>query len=230
MRQGTLSAWRGLESVRRHFVLAEDYIASFVDNQPAKSRFICDMHILGHVLKMTVSLWRAGGLGLPFTLMASVRDKSLLVSMLQKAVCRGNSEVAASSALELSHLAPLDLARRLTIVAIIVSADANLFTIVWLMLMLAWSKPSDVVLESDICFMVKYAEALAVNPVYTVVDCHRPNSSHKVLRDKAQLRHDDVALALILRSAFGGMPGDMRMLLRAAETHHANAPADCSFR
>ena len=224
MWQGSLSAWCGLPSARRHFVLNEDYIASFVDTQPLDSQHVSDIHINGDVLKMTLSLWRQGEVGASFQPVPRVCDKSLLSSMIQKAVRRGHDDTAASSALELSHAAPLTLARRLTIIAVEdVSSDANLVAIVWLML--AWSsKPPIVVSQRDVCFMVKYAEALARNPLRVVVDGRAPiSTTDKALWEKAQLRRDDVALALILRSTFGGMAGDVRMLLRASESSHVGA-------
>lgn len=226
MRQGSLSSWCGVAPARTHFVLDEDHVASFVDAPPAGATHVTDTLVKGDALRVTLSLWRVNSHTerKPFRPIVKVADKSLLASMVQKAVRRGRADVAASAALELSHTAPISLARRLIIVAIEdASPDSNLIAVVWLML--AWSCKSADIVEDDVCYLIKYAEALAVHATRVPIDSHAPIAvSDKVLWEHAQSRRDDVSLALIARSTFGGMACDMRMLLRATESSLVNAP------
>lgn len=225
MRQSSLSAFCSLPPSRRHFVLDENYHAHFLEKPPSTASHVSDTMVSGQALRVTLSLWRTDETSKVFTPIVNTCDKSLMASMIQKAVRRGEADVAASAALELSHVSPTTLARRLTIIAIEdVSADANLVTIVWLMLV--WSSNSaQPVYEEDICYMVKYAEALATHSHRVKVDSHAPVIlSDRALWNRAQARCDDTSLALIVRSTYGGMAGDMRMLLRASEQSLVDAP------
>ncbi len=155
---------------------------------------------------------------MPFEKVVKLDDKSLLASMLQKAIRRQEHAVAASNALELAHLDPLALARRLVVVAVEdVRPVKNLIAVVWLII--AWSN-GVAPLRRDIVWLVRLAEAISRD---SVTDARfRSGSVPRVVPawKRAENAFDHLSLALIIRALYGGMHGDMEMLKRAASVDH----------
>jgi len=106
MQQGTLSAWTSQPKPRLHFCMANG--AAWFSSTPS-GVFITDANVRRHGHQITLQLWRCDTEEdvQPFVPVERVVDRSLLASMLQKAVRRQLPDVAASVALELAHCDPL---------------------------------------------------------------------------------------------------------------------------
>ena len=217
--QTTLSRFLSREEPSLQFCLNGKH--SFFEKSTPKASFISEVKVRLQGNFFVLNLWNYNK-GLPYALVPRVTDKSLLISMLQKAVRRCIPDVAASIALEIAHCDPLLLARRLSIIAIEdVASDKNLVVSVWYML--AFSNGAHPT-ESDIIWMVQYAHALASNPNRDerFRKGHVPSAINSWKRGHEI--NDNVSLALLIRAAFGGMRGDVEMLLRAASVDHTSAP------
>ena len=232
-RQSTLSSFVNANAPPRvHFVLRENAATFDTDEPPAATR-VGDIHLRwpreganGALLH----LWTTAPESAPFTPERCVTDASLLTSMLQKAVRRQMPETAALAAAELVHLSPFSLAKRLPIVAVEdVQVDASLTRCVWMMLACSIHYK---VTDRDAAWLVGYARSLASCDAFSPWSSEGAHATASSLWRDASKRGDGVAMSLLCRSSFGGMSGDVRMLLRAASSPQSNAktlPICCSM-
>ena len=203
------------------------------ERQESSALFLCvpspDSHRISAVnLKLQghplyIELWEQPrdeyGDGL-FSPIPRVTDVSLLASNLQKAIRQRKSRIAARTALELAHASIVTLARRLIIIAVEdVRPNAHIPLCCWIMV--AVGIRSYTVRRSDVVWLVQYAQALA-NDAVRIAPGNLPTTSS--LWRAADRRGDHVALAMLMRSAFGGMHGDLAMLQHAASIDQANVP------
>lgn len=149
-------------------------------------------------------------------------DTALLVSNLQKTVRRGMHEKAAITAWELAHCDLIALVRRLPIIAIEdVRSDAHFPLLVWLLVAVSSKKYTPT--TTDVHLLVAYTEALARHQDRIVVHSDIPSQLCRYW-SSADARKDNVALAMLVRVGYGGMAGDMNMLLHAASQDNTTAP------
>lgn len=231
--QGRLTGWvkTTASEPRVHFVLtsrdATNWYARFETRPPPSAKSVG-----GRVMRIggwehALELWRDDGEAAsspPHATDARVKDTSFLVSLLQKAVRRGETLVAKRAAHELAHADPHALVRRLPIIAIEdVAANSNLPVVVWLMLHVSRGAQ---LTRDDVFWLVAYAGALSVDPRREDV---RHNAvdilGAKTVWSRASEAADHGAMALVARTAYGGMSGDMGMLLRAAQGGLFSAPS-----
>ena len=204
-----------------HFVLDKEHRATFQRERPHDATHVGTVHARANGWAHTLELWRVAD-STAYGPMPHVKDRSFLASTLQKAVRRSRTTTAAMSALELAHLDPMSLARRLPIVAVEdVCVDQNLVTAVWLML--AFSTRAVPSCE-DIVWMVTYAGALAGHAARDARFRSGEVPSCSSMWRRASESDDHAAMALVIRATFGGMLGDVQMLLRAAAADHVAAP------
>lgn len=224
--QKSLSGWLSAAAAAPHvhFVMREDYIATFERSEPTDCVHLGSVLLRSDGWVHNLQLWRATQTTTTaFRPVRRLTDRSLLVSLLQKAIRRGNAKTAASAALELAHFDPVALVRRLPIVAIEdVSSDRALPTAVWLMLV--FSRGISPCLE-DVAWMVLYAAELAESMRRDERFGSGAVPSFRSTWHRASSSNDHTALALVVRAAFGGMRGDVNMLLRAASEDHLSAQA-----
>lgn len=153
-----------------------------------------------------------------FSPIPRVTDVPLLVSNLQKAIRQRKSRIAAKTALELAHASIVTLARRLIMIAVEdVRPNAHIPVCCWIMVALGIK--SYTARQSDVVWLVQYAQVLA-NDEVRIAPGKLPDASS--LWRAADRRGDDVALALLIRTAFGGMQGDLAMLQYAASIDQRN--------
>lgn len=76
--------------------------------------------------------------------------------------------------------------------------------------------------QFDAIWLVQYAQVLASD--CTRVEPSKCSGPIASLWRRADIRGDSVALALLVRASFGGMTGDILMLLAAAQENHLNCP------
>ena len=215
-----LRAQKGFRAVYRPAEAMQD--ARFLPRAPPQSVCVSTHHLRVQGRSVCLELWAAPAEEEVFCAVPKVRDVPLLISNLQKAIRRGLGRVAGVTARELAHVDPTTLARRLIIVAIEdVRPNAHLPTAVWIML--ALSCPSYEITRRDVEWLVCYATALADDAGHMPPSKNPPPSTLN-LWQAACCREDHVALALLVRSAFGGMTGDMRMLVAAATEDLRAAP------
>ena len=223
MLQGRLTTWvkTTLDEPHVHFVLDKDHHTRFLRRPPADARHVASISIRVAGWQHTLELWRLAE-ATTHDPAPRVNDKSFLVSTIQKAVRRACSSTAASAALELAHVDPISLARRLPIVAVEdVCADHNLGAAVWLMLAIGRGVTASC---EDIVWMVMYTTALSQSASHDARFTNGTVPSFSSAWRRATTSDDQVAMALIVRAAFGGMKGDVDMLLRAAMVDQTNAP------
>lgn len=203
-------------------ILEPDFTAHFARTVPNKKDMVVETIFHQDGLLVNLSLYRVveeGKAQKPFEKIVRLADKSLLTSMVQKGIRRQQHSVTAKSALELAHLDPLALARRLIIVAVEdVRPTNNLIGVVWLMI--AWSN-GVAPLASDIVWLVRLAEAISRDTVTDARFCSGPVPRVLTAWKRAENASDHLSLALIIRAMYGGMHGDIDMLLRAASVDHA---------
>ena len=137
----------------------------------------------------------------------------LLISNLQKAIRRQDTEIALQSALALVQQHPTKLLRRLPIMYIEdVTLMDSLPIVVW------WMMAVDYQMNSlDVKYLLNMVKSLATHDTYyeNDRDTEREPDTHEHLQESLQA---DALLALLYRSQYGGMKGDMRMLVNAI--HH----------
>jgi hypothetical protein len=136
----------------------------------------------------------------------------LLISNLQKAIRRQDAEIAVQSALALAQQHPTKLLRRLPIIYIEdVTLMDSLPIVVW------WMMAVDYRLTSlDTEYLLNIVNSLASHDAYYENDreTEQEPDTHEQLQDHHQA---DALLALLYRSKYGGMKGDMRMLVNAIQ-------------
>ena len=201
--------------------------AFFTSSLPSSSYCLGSCHLKVEGRTTFVEVWdEEGREGTRFSPLPGVRDVPLLLSNLQKAVRRGLPSLAASSALELSHADFTSLARRLPIVAVEdVRPNSHLPFCVWVLVALSCGYEAK---EEDVARLVRVASALASD----VEAEERPsdtksNSSSNTSSNawkEASARGDDVAMSILVRSAFGGMKGDVSLLLAFGGADLRKAP------
>ena len=145
----------------------------------------------------------------------------LLISNLQKAIRRMRADVAVATAKQLLFIDPVALCRRLPIIAIEdARSDKDLSTCVWLMMSLAIGHHLS---NADGAWLVAYAGALAAQLTRVPFPRSCVIRSGRDVWNRAHGNGDDVAMALLLRAAYGGMHGDVQMLAASATTPHLDA-------
>ena len=145
-------------------------------------------------------------------------DAPVLKSNLQKAVRRQDREAALSSTLQLALIDTQELLRRLPIITIEdVCLIKGTATIVWLM-MAAKSNIS----MSEINFILRYVDALCFesNVFFNNKSIRAMKTSHIQIAKNAELA------ALNIRASYGGMKGDMQMLMRAVKYYQKTVIAE----
>lgn len=226
MKQATLDGFVRTQPPRVHFLLT-DFEATFEDSEPHGAERIGQVNLKfpgGSSNGVTLQLWKVKDTSGPFCFAPNIEDCSLLVSMLQKAVRRQRTDAAKLTAQELLHLDAGVLVKRLPIIAVEdVQVDRNLTRCVWFMFALLTPKIPYTLTEDDAHWIVGYAESLALcgsSRPWTPGE-HPPAS---MAWQAAAKRIDHVSMALVCRSAFGGLTGDVHMLLRAASSPQNTAP------
>tara|TARA_B110001450_G_scaffold254735_1_gene280709 strand:+ start:49 stop:981 length:933 start_codon:yes stop_codon:yes gene_type:complete len=201
----------------------QEGVAHFLCNATRSSRRVSAVHLKLQGHPIYIELWEQPrdehGDG-TFSPIPRVTDVPLLVSNLQKAIRQRKSRIAAKTALELAHASIVTLARRLIIIAVEdVRPNAHIPVCCWIMVALAIK--SYTARRSDVVWLVQYAQVLANDDV-RIAPGKLPDASS--LWRAADRRGDDVALALLIRSTFGGMQGDLAMLQYAANIDQRNVP------
>lgn len=212
--QTTLSAAFGVDSPRNVFETSDDS-ACFVSRSSTGSSKVVECHLKIRGLPVFIELWACRESSPPFCPIPRVTDVPLLVSNLQKAIRRRLVAIAATTALELAHVDLVTLARRLVIITIEdVRPNAHVCKCVWIAV--ALQSRGYAATRADAIWLVQYAQALAQDSIREEpTETTRVDSIARVWR-LANERGDSTALALLVRVAFGGMTGDMDMLVRAA--------------
>jgi hypothetical protein len=145
----------------------------------------------------------------------------LLISNLQKAIRRMCADTATATAKQLLFIDPVALCRRLPIIAIEdARSDKDLSTCVWLMMSLAIGHRLS---NADGAWLVAYAGALAAQPARVPFPRSCVVRSGRDVWNRAHSSCDDIAMALLLRAAYGGMHGDVQMLAASATMPHCDA-------
>lgn len=217
--QSTLSGFLSTAEPLTHFVLHE-HDAVFVSQSSAPNVGGVILRIGGRT-RMMLHLHRAVMMNSsPMERRPVCSDVPLLISMLQKAVRRGRSDVAVAVAHELCHIDPLALVRRLPIIAVedVDAKDGSLTRAVWLCLFLSVSPSEACLTEDDARWLIGYAGALAESRAYDARFREGPVPSAITVWKRASRIQDHLSLSLVCRASFGGMTGDMDMLHRAAAT------------
>ena len=138
-------------------------------------------------------------------------EAPILISNLQKAIRRGDKTIAVQSALALVQQHPTKLFRRLPIIYIedVLLLDSFPIVVWWMM------ADNDYQLTNiDVNYLLNMVETLAIQETYYENDreTETPPYSH---HDLQSYQNADSLLALHYRSMYGGMKGDMRMLINA---------------
>eukprot|EP00037_Helgoeca_nana_P010354 m.91007 g.91007 ORF g.91007 m.91007 type:complete len:548 (-) comp20154_c0_seq1:1062-2705(-) len=142
----------------------------------------------------------------------------LLKSHLQKCVRRSLGDLAVQTAAHLLRLAPVDLLRRLAIIMVEdVAVHRSLPTLMWLT---AAASKGCVLTAAMQAWVLGVVQLLALSPVRELTP-RLDIAAAKVLKAVSTTLGDgadaDVLYALLLRRSFGGMGGDMKQLVTAAE-------------
>ena len=142
---------------------------------------------------------------------------AVVKSMLQKAVRRRRQSAACRLAYELYRISPTELLRRLPIIIVEDSAlHPSYPVLVWLML--AVSKGFHLP-PSLVAFVLQLTIDTALVRTRDYAGFTENIASDASMIDLAKLPQGvgrDLVASLLLRASFGGMPGDMEMLSRAA--------------
>jgi len=148
-------------------------------------------------------------------------DIPLLKSNLQKAIRRGNHQVAVSSALAILQRDPIQLLRRLPIIFVEdVCLTDSLPIVIWLLMADKQYKMTN----QDIDILLQIVYSLSVCSRYfddRQLNC-QIEYTHEML--ETNTCYNEV-LALHYRSLYGGMKGDMQ-LLKNAISHFSENPHD----
>lgn len=219
--QTTLSAFVSAPKPRTHFLL-RDEDAVFLHDIPQGVLYVGICNVRIGVETVCLTLYRETELSQPVALFPKVTDISLLVSMLQKAVRRSLPDVATRVATELCHVNILSLTRRLPIIAVedVNACDRSITRAVWFSL--AFSKNYGI-MENDFKWCVSYATALASSLSRDVRFRDGTVPSPVTCWKRASQRGDHVSMSLVCRACYGGMKGDVQMLLRAADVDMIHA-------
>ena len=145
-------------------------------------------------------------------------DAPVLKSNLQKAIRRQDREAALSSTLQLALIDKQELLRRLPIITIEdVCLIKGTATIVWLMM----AAKNDISL-SEINFILRYVDALCFekNVFFNNKSIKVDKTSHIQIAKNVELA------ALNIRASYGGMKGDMQMLMRAVKYYEKKVIAE----
>jgi len=159
-----------------------------------------------------------------FPIIQTTADIPLLKSNLQKAVRRGNSSAAITTALAMLQKEPIQLLRRLPIIYIEDVCLIDSFSIIMWLLMadtLYIMKPKD----TDIILQIVHSLTICSKYFDNREGTNATEYCHEYLQ------HSDQLLALYYRTMYGGLKGDMQMLKNAIEFYN-NAPHNivkCEF-
>ncbi len=193
----------------------------FLGQPPKGSCNIAHCHLKLQLRPIYIELWSSSETSSPFNPIPRITDVPLLLSNLQKAIRRQLVRAAARTALELAHADINALARRLTIIAVEdVRPNAHITTCTWIMTALSLKKYTPT--QADAIWLVQYAQVLSSD--CTRVEPSKCSGPIASLWRRADIRGDSVALALLVRASFGGMTGDILMLLAAAQENQLNCP------
>jgi hypothetical protein len=130
----------------------------------------------------------------------------LLKSNLQKAIRRGNTNVAISTALAIIQSSPIELLRRLPIIYIEDVCLMDSYSIVvWLMM----SEKEHTIDANDIDILLHIVKNLCECMTFYDDDIDYKTSMEL---SHTTLKHDSQLLSIYYRSQYGGMIGDMIML------------------
>ena len=145
----------------------------------------------------------------------------LLKSHLQKAIRLQNTSLAISTARHLLDINPIQFLRRLAIIFVEdVMITQHYSTLIWLMIGLGSNKIELQLHHIEWLLGLVYIACKC--PFKEVYKCDMELSDEKLAKiileklDKLDKYQSCVIQAMLMRSAFGGMPGDTRMLLNAA--------------
>eukprot|EP00929_Paragymnodinium_shiwhaense_P078682 TRINITY_DN40803_c0_g2_i1.p1 TRINITY_DN40803_c0_g2~~TRINITY_DN40803_c0_g2_i1.p1 ORF type:complete len:434 (-),score=101.90 TRINITY_DN40803_c0_g2_i1:127-1428(-) len=155
----------------------------------------------------------------------------LVKSCLQKAVRRGLARAAVAAAVYLLAWEPKELLRRLPVVLV---EDVGVFEDVPRLTWLSVAVQSGYELStSDLRFLLELVAAAAQHPVQTAIPSIREESATAVMARLLKTGEDSVpykelngraeqiALCTAVRACYGGMPGDIEMLLAFASNPSA---------
>jgi len=143
----------------------------------------------------------------------NVCNAPLLISNLQKAVRRRDAPIAVQSALALIQQHPSKILRRLPIIYVEDVTVMDSFPIVvWLMM----AEKDYELTNTDIDYLLNIVWSLALHDTYydNNRDIEKESETHEQLQTYSNA---DILLALHYRSLYGGMKGDMRMLVNAID-------------
>lgn len=153
---------------------------------------------------------------------ANIRDVPLLKSHLQKAVRRSNVRLSVLTAAALLEVSPTEALRRILVIALEDALPVDGFEeVMWLC---AAVSKGLVMTNVTLSLVLGFVRRLAMCPYYEQFDVREPlrkgRSSVKSMR-LARLKKGkgfNLCYSLAFRKSFGGMDGDMAMLLAAVFT------------
>lgn len=229
MPQTTLSAFVGKVAPRCKFVRSSEVNAFFAREVPDGAVLVTTVNLKLPAERVLLELYDARpttAQALPvdelFVAHPRCLDAPLLLSNLQKAVRRGLATAAANTAWELAHCDLRALLRRVPIIAVEdVCSNRHLPWLTWLLVAVCSDRHRPTTL--DVSRVVDYVYALATHMERLVVPPD-PHDHFEKWWQQADARGDDVSLAILARAAYGGMDGDVNMLLRASTRDNTIAP------
>ena len=198
------------EKHKRCFVYDPTTYKAFFAVKPddAVDRFICT--------KIGVKLYVRGPPGVircitPLPTIHTTCDIPLLKSNIQKAIRRGNVSVAVSTALAILQKDPIQLLRRLSIIYVDVCMMDSFPIVIWLMMADSNYKMT----SCDICIILQIVYSLCCCSHYFDFDAGEAGDmdyTHELL-EKENCYNE--VLCLHYRRLYGGLKGDMKLLLNA---------------
>lgn len=218
-----MDAFLGISSLKRIYLCREETCTFFTNNCPKELTQVCVRHIKLipgcecdiHVYQRKRKDESGETCTEPCTLNVPIRSSNphLLKSLLQKSIRRGCFSVAQRSARDLMLECPTELIRRLPIIMI---EDTDIFyEIVDMVFDLLCGEVFDVIRP------LKYATMLAQTKMRHIPNFDTVTFSKKSLFDKCIRNITDVpsmvAFSLLIRASYGGMQGDVNMLINAAQ-------------
>jgi len=193
---------------KRCFIYDPDNRRAFFDYSPENT----DVFV---IKKSSVSLFYRPSIiesNEEFVSIYTTLDVPLLKSNLQKAIRRGYSKVAVSTMIALLSKSPTELFRRLPIIYI---EDVCLMTsfpiVIWFMI-------------ADKEYVIKKLDVfILANIIISLCDTEEvyddPSTLTEDYQEDIYNKNNDAIMALIIRSKYGGMKGDMEMLKEAIDNY-----------
>ena len=226
-----MDAFLGISSLKQIYLCREETCTFFTNDCPKELTQVCVRHIkLIPGCECDIHIYQrkskdeSGEKG-TFNVPIRSSNPHLLKSLLQKSIRRGCFSVAQRSARDLMLECPTELIRRLPIIMI---EDTGVFyEIVDMVFDLLCGNILDVIRP------LKYAAMLAQTknrhiPNFDTVTFSKKSLFDKCIRNITDVR-SMVAFSLLIRASYGGMQGDVNMLIHAAQLVMNNKVSVYSF-